>query len=562
MRNALHPVAGLAGALQEEGDPPERGRGRKRRAQLLPSGSPSSLPSSGPLLRLGRALLGLREALLGGVGGLARGPAGPVADRRLALGVDGGEQQPAQQPGVLQEVRELPEALGRVGVLPEAVAGQRGGHDRGRQRERGEPGKPTEPEQGAGDHLDGGVGLHPLLDVPGHRAPAAACRPSSAIFSTTGRAPGHAVLRLAQGADAAVDEGGGEQWPGDPADQHGDLFPSVLRRDVRLCSARKSSGQSLATDRSESAPARPARGVAVTATPRLAPDAVRPGLRQMPCRSASIAAVLRAARPHGGPMRTGAVTAEPAMIARDVERASTVQPPGRGQTATHCTEPASTPRCTARTVFWLPLGGAVWWRRRCSHRAPFLAAVREDGPIEWLAVPRLLHHGASCWPSRASAGPDAVTTCPARSFSASVRLGIFGIARRGDLLRAAPSLGGWSPLADVRWRRPTTRTSQPAQHHVRSRMQRIGNYLQLVLGRGWACVLPMVDAHSRDAPVTRSASSRLLSPPLFAIDVLRPALRLPCGASSSGTPRSMTGGQVRRVAGADRSRSASTSTRW
>jgi hypothetical protein len=30
-----YPVAGLAGALQEEGDPPERGRGRERSAQLL-----------------------------------------------------------------------------------------------------------------------------------------------------------------------------------------------------------------------------------------------------------------------------------------------------------------------------------------------------------------------------------------------------------------------------------------------------------------------------------------------------------------------------------------------
>src|SRR3954447_13220371 len=66
----------------------------------------------GPLLRLGGALLGLREALLGRFGGLVRGAAGAVADRRLALGVDGGEQQPAEQTGVLQEVRDLPEALG------------------------------------------------------------------------------------------------------------------------------------------------------------------------------------------------------------------------------------------------------------------------------------------------------------------------------------------------------------------------------------------------------------------------------------------------------------------
>ena len=35
VRNACDPVAGLAGALQEEGDPPERGRGREWCAQLL-----------------------------------------------------------------------------------------------------------------------------------------------------------------------------------------------------------------------------------------------------------------------------------------------------------------------------------------------------------------------------------------------------------------------------------------------------------------------------------------------------------------------------------------------
>src|SRR4051794_23145360 len=74
----------------------------------------------GLLLRLGRPLLRLGEALLGGVGGLGRRTAGAVPDRRLALGVDGGQQQPAEQAGVLQEVGVLAEPLGRVGVLPEA----------------------------------------------------------------------------------------------------------------------------------------------------------------------------------------------------------------------------------------------------------------------------------------------------------------------------------------------------------------------------------------------------------------------------------------------------------
>src|SRR3712207_5697058 len=71
----------------------------------------------GLLLRLGGALGGLLEALLRRRGGGLGAPAPPVADRRLALGVDGSQQQPAEEAGVLQQVRDLPEALGRVLVL-------------------------------------------------------------------------------------------------------------------------------------------------------------------------------------------------------------------------------------------------------------------------------------------------------------------------------------------------------------------------------------------------------------------------------------------------------------
>ena len=97
----------------------EGSRARSRRKAILRSaaaggsGSVSSSPSSGLaflgllrglLLGLGRALAGLLVALLGRLGGELGGPPRPVADGRLALRVDGGEQQPAQQAGVLEEV--------------------------------------------------------------------------------------------------------------------------------------------------------------------------------------------------------------------------------------------------------------------------------------------------------------------------------------------------------------------------------------------------------------------------------------------------------------------------
>src|SRR3712207_9221142 len=65
----------------------------------------------------------------------------------------------SEEAGVLEEVRDLTEALRRVVVLPEAVAGQRGGHDRAGEDQRGQPEELAQREQRAGGHLDGGVGL-------------------------------------------------------------------------------------------------------------------------------------------------------------------------------------------------------------------------------------------------------------------------------------------------------------------------------------------------------------------------------------------------------------------
>src|SRR4028119_1382586 len=51
-----------------------------------------------------------------------------------------GDEQPAEQAGFLQQVRQLPEALLGVLVLPEAVPGQRGRDDAAGEGQGGEAG--------------------------------------------------------------------------------------------------------------------------------------------------------------------------------------------------------------------------------------------------------------------------------------------------------------------------------------------------------------------------------------------------------------------------------------
>ena len=53
--------------------------------------------------------------------------------------------------------------------LPEPVPGQRGGHQRGRERERGQPRKAAQRQQGARHDLDGTVDAHRLLGLAGYR---------------------------------------------------------------------------------------------------------------------------------------------------------------------------------------------------------------------------------------------------------------------------------------------------------------------------------------------------------------------------------------------------------
>src|SRR6266568_2500589 len=77
---------------------------------------------------------------------------------RAPTGISRGEQQPAEQAEVLEELDLLLLALARVLDLPEPVPAHGGRDDRADQRERGEPVQARGQEQAA-DQLDGAVEL-------------------------------------------------------------------------------------------------------------------------------------------------------------------------------------------------------------------------------------------------------------------------------------------------------------------------------------------------------------------------------------------------------------------
>ena len=109
----------------------ERRRRLSRARQLiqLPPRSAASRPQSGSLSRTAwpaecsASSLSRRRSLAAWLIS-ARCLPGPPAQRRPALGVDRGQQQAAEHAGVLHEVQLLLLALGRIGLLPEPVAGE------------------------------------------------------------------------------------------------------------------------------------------------------------------------------------------------------------------------------------------------------------------------------------------------------------------------------------------------------------------------------------------------------------------------------------------------------
>jgi hypothetical protein len=164
-------------------------------------------------------------------------------------------------------------------------------------------------------------------------------------------------------------------------------------------------------------------------------------------------------------------------------------------------------RGTARAILWLPVVGAVLVAATLLHRPLFTFLVKEDGPIEWTQFAAFL--------------------------TASLLFGMAALtlARRGDYLGAVlVGLGALTVFGiageEISWGQrilgletPETLTEINHQNEINLHnitafpMQRIGNYLQLILG-GAGLLLPWL-TRTRHALVHVRAL-RLLSPPLFA----------------------------------------------
>ena len=163
-------------------------------------------------------------------------------------------------------------------------------------------------------------------------------------------------------------------------------------------------------------------------------------------------------------------------------------------------------RRLARAVLWLPAAGAVLVAATLLHRPLFTAVVAEDGPLEWTQVTLFL--------------------------LASVLLAVaaWQLARRGDLvgctLIAVGALGifgiageeiSWGQRV-FDWQTPSELAAVNHQHETNIHnitafpVQRIGNYVQLVLGAAGSA-LPWLTRVAR--PRVHVPVLRLLSPPLF-----------------------------------------------
>src|SRR2546421_3509134 len=122
-------------------------------------------------------------AAYGTVGVVYQTP-GAVPQARPALGVDGGQEQPADQGEVLHEEDLMPRALLLVVLLPEPVPGQRGRDERGGQGRGRRPAQAGQQEQAPDEvyrtvELDEAarVGRYPLVDPGQSRADPVRDRP-------------------------------------------------------------------------------------------------------------------------------------------------------------------------------------------------------------------------------------------------------------------------------------------------------------------------------------------------------------------------------------------------
>jgi hypothetical protein len=161
---------------------------------------------------------------------------------------------------------------------------------------------------------------------------------------------------------------------------------------------------------------------------------------------------------------------------------------------------------TARLVFWLPVVGAFAVAAAAADTEAFLAVVGEDGPLEWLQFAGFLATSlllaVASW--RLARRGDVV----AAVLIGVGALGMFGIA--------GEEISWGQRLLDLETPEALADANHQGElnlHNVTTfPMQRVGNYLQLLLG-GFGLVMPWLTRVRR--PVVTQRLLRLLSPPLF-----------------------------------------------
>jgi hypothetical protein len=163
-------------------------------------------------------------------------------------------------------------------------------------------------------------------------------------------------------------------------------------------------------------------------------------------------------------------------------------------------------RRIARAVFWLPAVGAVVVAATLLHRPLFTALVAEDGPLEWTQFTLFLLASVllavAAW--RLARSGDLIG-CALIAVGA---LGIFGIA--GEEISWGQRVFDWQTPSDLA---AVNHQHETNIHNITAfPVQRIGNYVQLVLGAA-GLVLPWLTRTSR--PRVHVPVLRLLSPPLF-----------------------------------------------
>ena len=161
----------------------------------------------------------------------------------------------------------------------------------------------------------------------------------------------------------------------------------------------------------------------------------------------------------------------------------------------------------ARAVLWLPAAGAVLVAVTLLHRPLFTALVAEDGPLEWTQFALFLLASVllavAAW--RLARSGD-VVGCVLVAVGA---LGIFGIA--GEEISWGQRVFDWQTPGELA---AVNHQNETNIHNITAfPVQRIGNYVQLVLGAA-GLALPWLTRVTR--PRVHAPVLRLLSPPLFA----------------------------------------------